>query len=234
MLRLLAIETATEACSVALYQDGDVLERFEIAPRRHAALVLPWVEALLTDAAITPAQLDAIAFGRGPGSFTGLRIAAGVTQGLAFAADIPVVPVSTLAALAYGAHIASGRTNILAALDARMKEVYWGAYRVDSSGHASLVSEERVCAPEAVPLPGSGEWFGAGSGWQSYRDVLSARCDLSKTACLPDCLPHASDIAQLAAGLYQVGEAVPPEQAAPVYLRNNVADKPKSNNLGSE
>lgn len=234
MLRLLAIETATEACSVALYQDGDVQERFEIAPRRHAALVLPWVEALLADAGIAPAQLDAIAFGRGPGSFTGLRIAAGVTQGLAFAVDIPVVPVSTLVALAYGAHVASGKTNILAALDARMKEVYWGAYRFDDSTHATLVGEEYVRAPDAVPLPGNGEWFGAGSGWQSYGDILSARCGVPETDCLPDWLPHAADMAQLAAGLYLAGEAIPPEQAAPVYLRDNVADKPKSIHSGSE
>ena len=226
MLRLLAIETATEACSVALYQDGDVQERFEIAPRRHAALVLPWVEALLADAGIAPAQLDAIAFGRGPGSFTGLRIAAGVTQGLAFAADIPVVPVSTLAALAYGAHVVSGKTNILAALDARMKEVYWGAYRFDSNGHVTLVGEECVCAPDVAPLPAGGSWFGAGSGWKTYGDILSAHCGLPETACLPDWLPHAADMVQLAADLYQAGEVIPPEQAAPVYLRDNVADKP--------
>lgn len=230
MLRLLAIETATEACSVALYQDGEVQERFEIAPRRHAALVLPWVEALLADAGITPAQLDAIAFGRGPGSFTGLRIAAGVTQGLAFAVDIPVVPVSTLAALAFGAHVASGQANILAALDARMKEVYWGAYRFSNSGQVTLAGEECVCAPDAVPLPAGVEWLGAGSGWQSYGDILSARCGVPGA----DWLPHAGDMARLAAGLYQTGKAIPPEQATPVYLRDNVADKPKSNNPGSE
>jgi tRNA threonylcarbamoyladenosine biosynthesis protein TsaB len=226
MLRLLAIETATEACSVALYQDGEVMERFEIAPRRHAALVLPWTEALVSEAGITLKQLDAIAFGRGPGSFTGLRIAAGVTQGLAFGADVPVVPVSTLAALAHGAHKASGKANILAALDARMKEVYWGAYQFDADGHATLIGEERVCMPDAVPVPDGEDWLGAGSGWASYPAVLSERCALPETACLPDWQPHAADVALLAARLYQAGEAIPPEQASPVYLRDNVADKP--------
>jgi len=228
MLRLLAIETATEACSVALYQDGEVMERFEIAPRQHAALVLPWVEALVADAGITLNQLDAIAFGRGPGSFTGLRIAAGVTQGLAFGADVPVVPVSTLAALARGAYESSGKVNILAALDARMKEVYWGAYQFGADAHAVLIGEERVCSPDAVPTPAGDDWLGAGSGWGSYANVLSARCALSETACLPDWQPHAADVARLAAIRYQAGEAIPPEQASPVYLRDNVANKPKS------
>jgi len=227
MLRLLAIETATEACSVALYQDGEVMERFEIAPRQHATLVLPWVEALVADAGITLNQLDAIAFGRGPGSFTGLRIAAGVTQGLAFGADVPVVPVSTLAALARGAYEYSGKANILAALDARMKEVYWGAYQFDAGAHAVLIGEEHVGSPDAVPVPESNDWLGAGSGWDAYASVLSARCALPETACLPDWQVHAADVARLAVIQYQAGEAIPPEQASPVYLRDNVADKPK-------
>nr|WP_207891954.1 tRNA (adenosine(37)-N6)-threonylcarbamoyltransferase complex dimerization subunit type 1 TsaB [Thiogranum longum] len=226
-MRLLAIETAGEACSVALYQGGEVTERFEIAPRRHAALVLPWAEALMADAGIALSQLDAIAFGRGPGSFTGLRIAAGVTQGLAFGADVPVVPVSTLAALAYGAHVASGKANILAAVDARMKEVYWGAYRFDGRGNAELIGEECVCAPDLVPLPAGDDWYGAGSGWESYVDVLSGQCGLPEADNLSDWQSHAADVARLASVLYQAGEMVSPELASPVYLRNNVADKPK-------
>jgi len=228
MLRLLAIETATEACSVALYQEGEVMERFEIAPRQHAALVLPWVEAVLADAGIALNQLDAIAFGRGPGSFTGLRIAAGVTQGLAFGADLPVVPVSTLAALAQGAHLASGKPRIFAALDARMKEVYCGAYGFDQDAHLEWVGEESVCVPDAVSVPEGEGWFGAGSGWDTYGDVLARRCVLPATDYLPDWLPHAANVAQLAAVQFQSGQTIPPEQAAPVYLRDNVADKPKA------
>ncbi|VAW78351.1 tRNA threonylcarbamoyladenosine biosynthesis protein TsaB [hydrothermal vent metagenome] len=227
MLRLLAIETATEYCSVALYQDGDVIERYEHAPRRHAELVLPWVEAVLAEADVTLKQLDAITFGRGPGSFTGLRIAAGVTQGLAFGAGVPVVPISTLAALARGAHKASGKAKIFAALDARMKEVYWGAYRFEANGNAVLTGEECVCMPDAVPIPEGEGWFGAGSGWESYAEPLSKRCAIDMTACLPDWQPHAADVARLAVIQYQAGQAIPPEQAAPVYLRDNVADKPK-------
>ncbi len=228
MLRLLAIETATEYCSVALYQDGEVIERYEHAPRRHASLVLPWVEALLSEADVALSQLDAIAFGRGPGSFTGLRIAAGVTQGLAFGAGVPVVPVSTLAALARGACEATGKTHILAALDARMKEVYWGAYHLEANGNAVLSGEERVCLPEAVPAPEGEGWFGAGSGWGSYAEPLSIRCALNREECLPDQQPHAADVARLAAIQYRHGRAIPPDQAAPIYLRDNVADKPKA------
>ena len=227
MLRLLAIEAATETCSVALYQGGEITERFEHAPRRHAALLLPWVEAIMSEAGLSLNQLDASAFGRGPGSFTGLRIAAGVTQGLAFGAGLPVVPVSTLAALARGAYEESGQPRILAALDARMKEVYWGAYRFDAEDHAVLTGEECVCMPDAVPVPDGDGWFGAGSGWKSYVDTLAERCNLPVAACLPDWQPHAADVARLAAVQYQAGQAIPPEHAAPVYLRDNVADKPK-------
>ncbi len=228
MLRLLAIETATEACSVALYQDGEVLECFEIAPRRHAALVLPWVEALTAEAGVVLNQLDAIAFGRGPGSFTGLRIAAGITQGVAFGADVPVVPISTLAALARGVRDISGNAQILAALDARMQEVYWGAYRFEADGRAVLTGEECVCAPSAVPVPEAGDWLGAGSGWAAFGDVLMKRCALPATGHVADWQPHAADVARLAAIHYRAGDAVPPEQAAPIYLRDNVADKPKA------
>ncbi len=226
MLRLLAIETATDACSVALYQEGEVTERFEIAPRRHASLVLPWTRALMAEAGVTLNQLDAVAFGCGPGSFTGLRIAAGVTQGLAFGADVPVVPVSTLAVLAYGAHRASGKGGILAALDARMKEVYWGAYRFGSDGDVALTGAEHVCTPAAVPVPVGGDWYGAGSGWESYAAELSARCAIPETDCLPGWQPHAGDVARLAAIRYEAGGAISPEHASPVYLRDNVADKP--------
>ena len=225
MLRLIAIETATEACSVALYLGGEVIERHEIAPRRHAALVLPWIESLCAEAGIGPAQFDAVAFGRGPGSFTGLRIAAGIAQGLAFGAGLPVVPVSTLAALARGA--GGCGDHVLAALDARMREVYWGAYRLDGQGDARPVGEECVCAPQSVPLPPAGDWLGAGSGWKAYGEVLAARCGVPVTATQVDALPRAGDVARLAAIRYHAGDSVAPEQAAPVYLRDNVADKPR-------
>ncbi|NNJ83882.1 MAG: tRNA (adenosine(37)-N6)-threonylcarbamoyltransferase complex dimerization subunit type 1 TsaB, partial [Gammaproteobacteria bacterium] len=132
-MKILAIDTATDACSVSLHMDGQYRDSHEIAPRKHAEILLPRIEALLSAAALSPRDLDALAFGRGPGAFTGVRIATGVIQGLAFGADLPVVPISSLHALAQGAWRERGEKNILAAFDARMGEVYWGAYQLDTT-----------------------------------------------------------------------------------------------------
>ena len=187
MTRILAIETATEACSVALLLEDEVQERFEIAPRQHAALLLPFVESLLASAAIGLDRLDAIAFGCGPGSFTGLRIAAGMTQGLAFGANLPVVPVSTLAALAQGTVVQHGVRAVLAALDARMKEVYWGAFRCDDTGLVEPLGGEAVSVPQRVRVPAADHWVGAGSGWDSYADVLATRCAMADVTGVQTC-----------------------------------------------
>jgi len=227
MTRILAIEAATEACSAALLIDDTVQERFEIAPRQHVALLLPFVESLLADAGTSLGQLDAVAFGRGPGSFTGVRIAAGMTQGIAFGADLPVIPVSTLAALAQGTVREHGATAVLAALDARMQEVYWGAYRCDAEGLVEDVGKERVCAPAMVECPQQDDWAGAGSGWDAYADVLAPRCSVPAAGVYAQQHPHAADVARLAARAFAQGEVLAPEQAIPVYLRNNVAHKPK-------
>jgi len=151
-MKLLALDTATDACSAAVWVDGVVHERYELAPRRHAALILPMIEAVLAEVGLRPAQLDAVAFGRGPGAFTGVRIAVGIAQGIAFAADLPVVPVSTLAAVALGVGRETGYARLAVALDARMSEVYWGTYAV-TADDAELLGEERVCAPAAVTAP---------------------------------------------------------------------------------
>ena len=226
MLRLLAMETATEACSVALLLGHEVQERFEIAPRRHAALLLPFADALLADAGVTLQQLDAIAFGRGPGSFTGLRIAAGMAQGMAFGAGLPVVPVSTLAALAQGTVQAHGVQRVLAVLDARMQEVYWGAYRCSAGGLVEAVGEERLSAPERVALPAGGRWSGAGSGWASYAQLLGSGCGIGTADIHAGQQPHAGDVARLAAAAFERTGGVPAQEAIPVYLRDRVADKP--------
>lgn len=226
MLRVLAIETATEACSVALLLGHEVQERFEIAPRRHAALLLPFANALLADAGVSVRQLDAIAFGRGPGSFTGLRIAAGMAQGMAFGAGLPVVPVSTLAALAQGAVHAHGVQQVLAALDARMQEVYWGAYRCAAGGLVEALGEEMVSTPAQVALPAGGRWSGAGSGWASYAQLLVPRCGIASADIHADQQPHAGDVARLAAAVFERTGGVPAQEAIPVYLRDRVADKP--------
>ena len=226
LLRILALETATDACSAALSIGGEISERFEIAPRRHVALLLPFVEDLLTEAGLAVGQLDAVAFGRGPGSFTGLRIAAGMAQGIAFGADLPVVPVSTLAAVAQCCVREQGAGAVLAALDARMHEVYFAPFRVGPDGLVTAAGEEVVCAPERVPLPAAADWHAAGDGWSSYGETLRARLGLAVVDTMDTARPRAADVARLAKVSLQHGEALPAEQAAPVYLRNEVAHKP--------
>jgi tRNA threonylcarbamoyladenosine biosynthesis protein TsaB len=221
--RLLAIETATSACSAALYVDGDIQERHALAPRQHAALILPMIESLLMAADLKPGQLDAVAFGRGPGSFTGVRIAASVVQGVALGADLPVVAVSTLATLAQGAMRETGAAQVLAALDARMNEVYWATYRAAANRFPELLGEESVCKPEVVDVPAAGNWVGAGSGWENYGSALGARAGERIVRLLPDLEPRALDVASLGADKLSRNETVAPEAAVPVYLRDNVA-----------
>ncbi len=223
-MKLLALDTATEACSAAVLVEGKVFEHYQLAPRRHAALILPMIDTVLAEAGLSVTQLDAIAFGRGPGAFTGVRVAVSVTQGIAFASDLPVIPVSTLAALASGVYQKTGHSHVAVALDARMKEVYWGAYHV-VGGIAECVGQESVCSPEAVPMPLASDWFGAGSGWTTYAEVLAKQ--LVVNGWLGDCYPHAADVARLAAGLQkQAGNhGVQAEQALPIYLRNEVVKK---------
>ena len=223
-MKLLAFETATEACSVALYLDGQVLERFEVAPRRHAELALPMAQVLLAEAGIARAQLDAIAVGRGPGAFTGVRLAIALAQGIALGLDRPVVPVSTLAVLAAGAPV-DGPARILASIDARMGEVYAGAFVRDGAALVAL-DAERVLAPEAVTLPAlgpAGPWQGVGTGFAAADGVLGKRLGADLTRLDPAALPHAADLARLAAVACASGEAVAAERVEPAYLRDNVA-----------
>jgi tRNA threonylcarbamoyladenosine biosynthesis protein TsaB len=221
-LRILAIETATAACSAALFIGGEVTERRELAPREHALLILPMIDALLADAALPVGALDAVAFGRGPGSFTGVRVAASVAQGIAYASDLPVIAVSTLATLALGAMRESGERRVMAALDARMAEVYWGLYEQGGDALPRLLGEESVCPPRLAAMPESGAWAAAGSGWASYRQDLLEGAGGRVTRILTDLEPCAADQARLAARAYRLGEILPPEQAIPVYLRDTV------------
>jgi tRNA threonylcarbamoyladenosine biosynthesis protein TsaB len=227
MVKLLAIDTATEACSAALLYDNAILERYELAPSKHSALILPMLQSLLDEAGITLAQLDVIAFGRGPGSFTGLRIAAGVAQGIAFAWDLPVVPVSTLQALAQAAYRELQASRVLAALNAAMQEVYWGVYQLDSMNLMQLVNIETVCAPEAVTVPVDQQWIGVGSGWDAYAEKLTAKVGQRLEKYWPQRFPQASDIVHLAQAEYLAGRTVAAEAALPVYIRDNVAKKSK-------
>jgi len=220
---LLAIETATPACSAALSIDGEVLERYALAPRQHASLMLPMIESLLLEAGITVNRLDAIAFGRGPGSFTGVRIAAAMVQGIAFAADLPVVPVSTLAALALGGLRETGMSRVIVAMDARKDEVYTACYTQSDIALPVLAGEERVCAPHDVQLPDAQDWIGIGGGWAAYGETLMQQLGEQLGRLLPDLEPRAADVARIGLYDFQQGRQLPAEQAVPVYLRNNVA-----------
>lgn len=227
-MRILAIDTSGEACSAALYLDGELSDRFVVQPRGHSELILGMMQALLAEAELPLGGLDALAYGRGPGSFTGVRIAAGVIQGIAYGAELPVVPVSTLAALAQRHHRESGAKRVLPAFDARMHEVYWAAYTLGADGLMQLAGRESVSAPEQVELPPGNGWQGVGSGWLSYGDELRQRLGEAVEAVHARQLCHALDIAQLAVKGLTVGAAVSAEHALPVYLRNKVASKPLS------
>jgi tRNA threonylcarbamoyladenosine biosynthesis protein TsaB len=226
-MKLLALETATEACSAALYVDGEISERYQIAPREHTALILPMVDELLAAAGLPRSRLDAVAFGCGPGAFTGVRIATGVAQGVAFALELPVVPVSTLATLAQGARREFGWRHVAAAIDARMGELYWGAFEADDEGLMTTVDEELVCTSQQVPLLHDHLWHGIGSGWQTYAIELAQRQGVAMIDACGDCYPHARDVATLAVAAFARGEAVSAAQAQPRYLRDQVAQKPK-------
>ncbi|QNN45825.1 tRNA (adenosine(37)-N6)-threonylcarbamoyltransferase complex dimerization subunit type 1 TsaB [Thermomonas brevis] len=218
MTRLLAFETSTEACSVAVYVDGQVHERFGIAPRRHTELALPWADEVLAEAGVVRSQLDAIAVGRGPGAFTGVRLAIAIAQGIALALDRPVLPVSTLAALAMRA----GGERRIAAIDARMGEVYLGAFARDGDGLVAL-SDEVVVKPDAAVVPDGDGWHGAGTGFAAAEGALQARLAGRLAAVDAEALPHAADVARLAAPAFARGEVLAAERVEPAYLRNDVA-----------
>lgn len=219
-MKLLAIDTATEACSAAILVNEHILERYEVAPRRHAELILPMVDALLTESGLKLTDLDALAFGRGPGAFTGVRIATGIVQGLAYGGDLPVVPVSTLAALAQG--VASQAKYIISAIDARMGEVYWCAYQVDANHLVVPLTEEKVSNPNRLDVPGEHIYYGIGSGWKTYRTVLAGMLQGKCGIIDGEAYPRARDILLLAAGECQKGHVVSADKALPVYLRNKV------------
>jgi tRNA threonylcarbamoyladenosine biosynthesis protein TsaB len=224
-MKLLAFETSTEALSVALSIDGQVRERFELAPRRHAELSLPWAEELLAEAGLKRSQLDAIAVGRGPGAFTGVRLAIALAQGIALALDRPVVPVSTLAALAMraDANEEGESRHVFAAIDARMGEVYAAAFEL-RDGDAFALGDESVGAPDSVVVPGEERgWFGVGTGFGAADNALSQRVASRFASIDAAQLPHAADVARLAVKAYARGEAMSAERVEPAYLRNNVA-----------
>jgi len=220
-MNLLALDTSTESCSAALLCGDDLLERSELAPRRHAELILPMIDSLLAEAGLSRRRLDGIAVGRGPGAFTGVRLAISVAQGLALGLDIPVVPVSSLAALAQDVPVSEG--NILAVIDARMGEVYAGTFRRGAHGLVEALYEETVGRAEKLILPQSKQWSIIGSGWDAYRDTLAARLPGPPRWADGSRFPQAHAIARLAQPQLAAGRGVSPEYALPVYLRDKVA-----------
>ncbi len=225
-MKILAIETSTEACSAALSIDGEIQVQFEIAPQQHSRLILSQCEHLLNEANLTLAQLDAVAFGQGPGSFTGLRIATGVTQGIAYAHDLPVIGISTLAAQAQQVCIQYPTHFCLSAIDARMKEIYWGVFRLSANQQVEAQCEESVSPANTILLPHTKYWIGVGSGWKAYSAELKTLLNQDTlTEIYPDTLPSAKEIAQLAAKKFELGDFASAENATPVYLRNDVAKK---------
>ena len=224
MNTILAIETSTDACSVALHCAGEVLTRSAVEPRKHAELVLHFIDELMSESELQLSSLDALGFGCGPGSFTGVRIATAVVQGLAFGANLPVVPVSTLAALAHGAAKSSEHEFVAVTLDARMNEVYYGAYRVSGEGLVTLLADERVSPLAAieVPLEHATAWLAAGPGWAAYEAEMSAAWDGAIAARADAQLPDAQDVLALAMRAVANCQTVAVDQIAPVYLRNRV------------
>ena len=217
-MRILALETSTEYCSVALLQYGVTIDRCERVGQKHSELLMPMLESLLQDAGCTIRDMDGIAFGTGPGSFTGVRIACGVTQGLAFGANLPVAGICTLLALAE----ATGYQRVIAALDARMGELYFAAYEKHDAGWVAVIAP-CLCKPEAAPRVSGDGWFGTGSGFAAHEDVMRSRyalCGVDLAA-----VPQAAAIAALGAVQLASGAAVDAAQALPFYLRDKVALK---------
>jgi len=210
-MRFAAFETSSEWCSVALYNDGEIRALEQRAPNRHSELALPMLERLLADMGLAPSALDAVAFGAGPGSFTGLRIACGLAQGLAVARGLPVLGISTMAAIAEEA----GARRVVACIDARMREVYYAALEAAPAGWREVIGT-RCIAPQEAPQPPGDDWLVCGSGFAVYGNF-------GLSTVLPEVHPTAMAIAQLAAPRLAAGEGVDAAAAAPIYIRQKVA-----------
>jgi tRNA threonylcarbamoyladenosine biosynthesis protein TsaB len=219
-MRVLALDTSTEYCSVALWQDGGSYELNELVGQKHSERLISMVDEVLKDAGIKIQQLDCIAFGKGPGSFTGVRIACGTAQGLAFGANLPVAGVCTLEALAE----ASGKPRVIAALDARMGEIYHAAYAKRGDVWAT-VSEPCLCKPDEAPSVAGAGWFGAGSGFAIHGAALDARYTGQLKGVDGAAVPQAVAIAALGAAQFKLGHGLDAAAAVPLYLRDKVALK---------
>lgn len=221
--KILALDASTEMCSVALYHQGEITYKEQISPREHAQTILPLINQLLIDSGITLKALDAIALGAGPGSFTGVRIGVSVAQGLAFGANLPLLPVSTLKALAQGAYRRTGIAHVLSAIDARMGEIYWGQYQRLATGEWQAKMPECVISPEVLMQHQLDciHWVTAGTGWQTYPELFK-HCTLSSSGHL---YPLAQDIIPIACVDFARKLTKTAAEIEPIYLRNEVTWK---------
>ena len=239
----LGIESSTELCSVALNHQGAVLQRHSDQPRQHAEQLLPMIDALLQQAAINRQQIEQIAVGRGPGSFTGIRVACSAAQGIGYALKLPVIPISSLAALAQAALIQTALTQtdnqptscngIIAVQDARLGEIYAALFQVNENRTLVQIGEEQLLPPEqlterfdlqSVDLPG-GHWLGVGSGWEAYQAAMHPVAEQLNSPPLSQCRADAAALITLALNRDFPTQAVSPELALPIYLRDQVTHR---------
>lgn len=219
MAKILALDTSTDACSVALLANNQFSERFTVAPQKHTQIILSMINDILVEAKINLKHLDAIAFGSGPGSFTGIRLAASITQGLSFANNLPVIKVSTLQALAQETLVELKLPRVLVAQDARMGEVYWGKYQADSLGIMQPLQPEQVTAPKKIKIDANQNFVGVGSGFSIYQKIFA---DILSLPTIDKQYVQAKYILKLAA-LSLKDKTVIAQEALPVYLREKVA-----------
>lgn len=220
-MKILAIDTSAEACSIALLLDEEIKCLHEITPRQQAQMILPLIKQLLNEENIKFNQLDALAFGCGPGSFTGVRIATSVMQGLGFALNLPLIPISSLAALAQATYAAKGWQKLYVGIDARIQEIYWGMYQVNPNGLVELVGKENVGKPNELLLPDNSEWYGVGNAWAIYAEQIPFKpIYIDSTR-----IPHALGLLPLAKQKYDLKDFTRAENALPTYLRDEVAKK---------
>jgi len=221
-MKILAIDTVTEMCSVAVAANGGQWQDSKLVRQSHTDVILPMINNVLESAGVQLRDMDAIAFTRGPGSFTGLRICAGITQGLALAYDLPVVPVSSLAVLAQGAWRQAQAEQVLACIDARRGEVYWACYQLQD-GLMQLMGVEKVSPPEQVQATGSKQWYGAGTGFATFQAELNSNPLVTLSSIQAESYPLAEDVLPFAMQAVSKREYVDAGAALPVYLRDNVA-----------
>ena len=225
-MKYIAIDASTEACSVALIINEKKYSRYEFCPQSHSLILLPMIDDVLKEANCTVQELDGLVFGRGPGSFTGVRIGIGVAQGLAFSANLPVVGVSTLQSMAQQAYDIKGQSHVISAIDARMSEVYSCMYKIDEQGIMQAVCDESVLQPDLLAehyKPFTTNAYAVGTGWDAYKEILGG---LKLQADAPENLfPHAEAMLKIGIELFQQGKGVSAEHAQPVYVRDTVSWK---------